>query len=130
MNMSPKHILTLVPIAIILAGCATVAVPPYIGPPEQVQAEVSVLAAVAKPYIPSSDYPKIHTFANALATATTINSTLLISLVPHTGHPKTDALISAAAAFISLALSHYSSSDPVSLAYCHAVGNALLISFP
>lgn len=124
--------LLLIPI-LFLAGCAiTPNVQQIIGSPQQVQAEVAALGAIAHPYVPSRDVAQVHNFANALATCTAINSTILLGLIPAAHNPptRTDALISASAAFVSLALSRYSQSDPQTVAYAHAVGNGLLVSFP
>ncbi len=116
--------LFLLPI-LLLAGCANLSnVQTYLGTPQQVQSEVSVLAALAKPYVPASDAALVHQFAATLATSTTATA----PVPPSTTHPKTQALISAASAIVSLAIARVSSAS--ALEYIHAVGNGLLISFP
>lgn len=122
--------LLLIPILIALSACATTQqVQQVLGAPDQVQAEVTALGAAAKIFIPASDTSQVHQFASALAGCTTINSTILLGLIPHVTNPKTDALIQASAAFVSLALSRYSSGDLTALGYAHAAGNGLLANF-
>lgn len=122
--------LILLPLILVLCSCASFQnIQTIIGPPEQVLAEVSALAAGARIYVPAGDVVQVHTFATALATATTLNATILSSLIPHTGHPKTDALITAGAAIVEIALSKYGTNDPTALSYAHAVGNGILTSF-
>ena len=118
------------PILFVLASCTNLQnVQTVLGPPDQVQLEVAALGAAAKSEIPSKYFPQIHQFGTALAGATAINSTILIGLIPHTGNAKTDALITAGAVIVNLALSKYGTTDPTVLSYAHAVGNGLLINF-
>ncbi len=113
--------LLILPLILALCSCATIQT--YLGSAQEVQQEVALLAALTKPYVPVSDVPLVHSFAVGLAQNTNPSP----PPPPVTGHPKTDALIKAAIAFVDLAIAKYGGTT--GLDYQHAVGNGLLTSF-
>ncbi len=114
--------LLLIPL-LFLAGCANMPqnIGQVIGTPQEVQSEVTALAAISKIYVPAADVPTIHQVGVALAGGQAP------SPVPKTGHPKTDAFITSVIAIADLALAKFGVSG--ALPYQQAIGNAILTSF-
>ena len=117
-------------VALITAGCASLQdVQKALGSPSQVQAELTILGAVAKTHIPSTAYPKIHTWALQINSAADLNLEPLFALIPQTGSQNADALIAAAKAYLTAIVNKYGARNQTSIEYAHAVGNALLANF-
>lgn len=106
-----------------LAGCANMPqnIGQVIGTPQEVQAEVTALAAISKIYVPTSDVPIIHQVGAALAGGAIPNP------IPKTGHPKTDAFITSVIAIADLALTKFGVTG--ALPYQIAIGNGILTNF-
>ncbi len=119
-----KKLLILPLIVAALAGCQNY--PKFIqnlGTPDEVQQEVTAMAAMAKVYVPSKDVAVVHQYASALAQ----NAAIVTTPPPTTGHPKTDAFIKSSVALLDLALLKLGAA--AALPYQHAVGNGILTSF-
>lgn len=106
-----------------LTGCASLTNwESKIGTPAQVQAQVTVLGALVKPYLSTSTQGQIHNAAVQIGAATTVDFNALAGLLPITGNAKADAFIASIKAYLALA-------GP-QLEYVHAIGNGLLVDFP
>lgn len=128
-NAVVLFILALTPM---LAGCSTInwqQVEQTLGTPQQVQIDVSVLAALAKPKIPADAQAQIHQWANQLGALVDLNTQQLVALIPKTGSATADALIASASGFLNIALARWGEHNATTLAYAHAVANGLLINF-
>ena len=113
-----------------LIGCANLQdIQKTLGAPSQVQAELTILGAVAKAHIPASAYPKIHAWALQINSAADLNLEPLFALIPQTGSQNADALIAAAKAYLTATVQKYGARNQTSIEYAHAVGNALLANF-
>jgi hypothetical protein len=114
--------------SLILAGCAgTQNVQTTLGPPAQVQQEVTALGSVAKAHIASSSVKaQVHQFATYLLQASSLDFTTVHSLVPKTGNMNADALIAAGLAYLEAAAGKWGAHNATTLAYAKAVGNGLI----
>lgn len=116
--------LLLLPIILAFASCQNFPqIQTYLGTPDEVQQEVTAMAAMAKVYVPSKDVGVIHQYGAALAQ----NAAIVTTPPPTTGHPKTDAFIKSSVALFDLALLKLGAS--AAIPYQHAVGNGILSSF-
>jgi len=105
-----------------LTGCASLTTwENKLGTPAQVQAEVTALGALAKPYISQSVQTQIHNAATQISAVTTVDFNALAGLFPITGNAKVDAFIASIKAYLALA-------GP-QLTYVHAIGLGLLADF-
>lgn len=117
--------------ASLFIGCAsTQQFLQVLGTPAQVQADVTVLGAVAKPRITDPNVlATIHKFAVDLQQAGNLDPSQLIALIPHTGNVEADALIAAAVSFVNSAIQKWGSNNGTTLAYIKAVSGGLLATF-
>ena len=117
-------------LALFLFGCANWQQwQQTLGTPAQVQADVSVLAALTKPHIPANAQAQIHKWATQLASLADLNAAQLVALIPKTGNATADAMIASSTAFLNMALAKFGEHNPTTLAYAHAVANGLLSNF-
>jgi hypothetical protein len=86
--------------------------------PAQVQADITTLGALAKPYIPAADQARIHALATQLNSASNFDLATILALIPNLSNPKAQALVSAVIAYLKAAPG-----------YSHAVANGLLADF-
>ena len=116
--------------ACLIMGCTNLAeLQKTLGTPAQVQADLTIIGAIAKPKISSEAQARIHQFANYLSKAAALDTTELVAMIPKTGSINGDALISAAVAYLNSTIAKYGANNQTSLAYAHAVANGLLANF-
>ena len=117
---------------LLIPGCGTInwqQIQQTIGSPAQVQIDVSVLSAIAKPRIPANAQAQIHQWATQLAALADLNTAQLVALIPKTGNATADALIASSSGFLNMALARWGEHNPTTLAYVHSVANGLLSNF-
>jgi len=125
-----KTLYPFIAVVLLVSGCAQFqGIIQTLGTPTQVQADVAILGALAKPHIPASDQTKIHLFATQLNAASSLDATQLLALIPQLNNPQGQALIAAVSAYINSALAKWGSNNAQTLAYGHAVANGLLSNF-
>lgn len=114
-----------------LTSCATIRnIPQTVGPPSQVQEDVTYLGRRAKQYISAENQVKIHNFATQLNTTANLDLSVLYALLPQTtGSITGDILLASAKTTLSLIVSIYGANNPTTLAYAHAIANGLLANF-
>lgn len=113
-----------------LIGCASFQnIEQTIGTPAAVQSELTILGGVAKSHIPADAQAKIHAFAVQLNAAANLDLTALFALIPTTGSQNGDALVSATKAYLTSVVQKYGTHNATTIAYGHAIANALLANF-
>ena len=116
--------------AVVMIGCTNFAqLETTLGTPTQVQADITILGAIAKPKISVEGQASIHKFANYLVAASALDTTELVAMIPKTGSINGDALISATVAFLNSTLAKYGARNTTTIAYMHGLGIGLLANF-
>lgn len=115
----------------LMIGCAnTDSFLKAIGTPESIQYDLTVLGAIAKPHITDPNVlAQIHKFATDLQQVGNLDASQLVALIPHTGNPEAEALISAAVGYLNSVIAKFGSHNPTTLAYIKAVANGVLVNY-
>lgn len=124
-------LIPLVAVSLLFSSCASFQnFQQFLGTPQAVQSELTILGGVAKPHIPANAQAKIHEFAVYLNQAADLNLDSLFALLPKTtGSQNGDALIASAKAYLTATVQKYGANNATTLAYAHAISAALLANF-
>lgn len=126
-----KLLLPIVALALLMDGCASLQnIQQTLGTPEQVQADITILGALAKPHLSADVQGKIHLAAVQINSAANLDLTTLFALIPSTGSVNGDALVAAVKAYLTSFVQRWGSNNATTLSYAHAVGAGLLANFP
>jgi hypothetical protein len=130
-NMTTIKLAAMALAALLITSCAsTQDFLKALGPPSQVQYEITQIGALAKPRITDQKVlDGIHKFGVDLQQAGNLDTSQLVALIPHTGNPSADALIAAAVSFVNSAIAKFGAHNQTTLAYIQAAANGVLANF-
>lgn len=126
-----KYILIpIVALSLLFSSCATFQqLPQILGPPAQVQADITALGSRVVLRVSPEVKAQIHLFGQRLVAAADLNDAELVALIPRTGNAEADALINSAVTLVRYAIAKFGSHNQTTLSYFRAAGNGLLANF-
>ena len=125
-----KHFNAIALVALLaLAGCSTTQLNNTIGPPEQVQADITYLGGRAKPHVSAENQIVLHTVGVRIGELSNADISGVLALIPNPSGTTELLLVSTLKATLQLVVTLYAHNNGTLLSYFHAISAGILANY-
>ena len=113
----------------LMTACSTTQVQNTIGPPSQVQADITYLGGRAKQYVTPQNQVKLHTLGVAIGNLSNADISDVLALIPTPSGTTEQLLVMTLKTTLQLVVTLYAHNNGTLLSYFHAISAGILANY-